>query len=168
MIVIKLTPDLKTMLEQYKERTGSSYANTVRTALFAHFEKEAGRISPRPAPYPKAAAPVKVDADPAGRASEARDTIRQHFRQLLERLRTEHGGEYAPVRAAIEAEVSAFGNKQFELAGYPPTLNTVLELIVLDERSTDTLRDYARGVLSPLTRTRGKKRDKAIPAGGNK
>lgn len=167
MLVVKLTPELKEMMERYKERTGTSYASTVRFALFAYFDKELKGIPPRPASYPKAVTVARGDANPAARSSEARDTIRLHFGELLGHLKTVHGGEYAPVRAAIEAEIIAFRDT-FALAGYKPALNTIVELIVLDDDAPDTLKDYARGVLSPLTRTRGKKRDKAIPAGGNK
>ena len=154
MLVVKLTPDLKTMLEQYKQRTGSSYANTVRTALFAHFAKELKAIPPKPtASYSKAAAAVKGDVKPA---SEARDTIRLHFAELLGHLKTEHGGDYAPVRAAIESELPSF-SEDFKLIGYEPTLTNVLELIVLNPDTSTALKDYARGVSEPLTRTRGKR-----------
>lgn len=161
MLVVKLTPDLKTMLEQYKERTGSSYANTVRTALFALFAKESGRISPRPAPYPKAA--LKGNAPTRG-AGEARDTIRTHFGELLGHLKTVHGGEYAPVRAAIEAEIPTF-SEDFKLMGYEPGLDTVIELIVLGPDTPTALKDYARGVLDPLTRKRGKGKKPVKPKG---
>ena len=158
MLVVKLTPDLKTMLERYKERTGSSFANTVRAALFDYFDTELGSIPPKPtAPYPNMVIAARGDVAPAGRPSEARDTIRLHFGELLGHLKTVHGGEYAPVRAEIEAEIPAFRDT-FMLAGYPPTLNTVIELLVLDPDTPTALKDYARGVLSPLTRTRGKKR----------
>ena len=155
MLVVKLTPDLKTMLEQYKQRTGSSYANTVRTALFAHFAKELKAIPPKPDPAPKTEKAVKGNAPTKG-ATEARDTIRLHFGELLGHLKTVHGGDYAPVREAIESELPSF-SEDFKLIGYEPTLTNVLELIVLNPDTSTALKDYARGVSEPLTRTRGKR-----------
>ena len=81
--------------------------------------------------------------------------MKADFKELLAQLRDHYAGEYEKAGKDLEEQIIERA-EEFKIAGYEPSLETVIELIVLDRTMPANLKDYARIILDPPTRRRGK------------
>ena len=85
-----------------------------------------------------------------------RKALKDHYVDLLDHLRTKYTSEWNQVNKELDEDI-AKNIERFKAAGYPATVRTAVEIVLMDPEIRPNLRDYAKMVLEPPTRSKTKK-----------
>ena len=146
---VRLTPELFEMLERWKEYSGTDYSNTVRWALMEYLGERLKDVPRKREIH----SPDKKEE--SNQTAHAQEFLKQFSAELMGHVRERHGGDYMAARLEISNAIASH-EKEFKQAGYAQKIETVLDLTVYGDVASNSIKDYAKGLLEPLSRRRGK------------